>query len=97
MIVMTEVILISIVAIALALIAIVALGYKKGKKIKINKPMFAVGLAIALVAALMMFCQERCFLGVDLEFWPMVLGIVGIVLIAASNYPNYLPPRSKKK
>jgi len=34
-----------------------------------------------LIAALMMFCQERCFLGVDLESWPAVLGIVGIGII----------------
>jgi len=82
---MTEVIWISIVAIMLALIAIVAY-YKKGQKIKINKTMFAVGLIIALLAALMEFCQERCFLGVDLEGWPMVLGIFGIGFIATSNY-----------
>ena len=82
---MTEVIWISIVALALVLIAIVAC-YKKGKKIKINKTMFAVGLTIALMAALMEYCQERCFLGKDLEFWPMVLGIVGIGLIATSEY-----------
>jgi uncharacterized membrane protein len=91
--IMTEVIWISIVAIALALIAIVAC-YKKGKKIKINKIMFVVGLIIALLAALMVFCQERCFLRVDLEFWPMVLGIVGIGLIASSNYRLL---KSKKK
>jgi uncharacterized membrane protein len=90
---MTEVIWISIVAITLALIAIVAC-YKKGKKIKINKMMFAVGLIIALVAALMVFCQERCFLGVDLEGWPMVLGIIGIGLIATSNFT---PMKQKKK
>jgi hypothetical protein len=90
---MTEEIWISIVAIALALIAIVVC-YKKGKKIIINKMMFAVGLTIALLAALMEFCQERCFLGVDLEGWPMVLGIIGIGLIATSNYR---PLKSKKK
>ena len=55
--------------------------------------MFAVGLIIVLVAALMMFCQERCFLGVDLESWPAVLGILGIGLIATSNYHAY---KSKK-
>ena len=87
---------ISIVAIALALIAIVALGYKKGKKIKINKTMFAVGLIIVSLAALMEFCQERCFLRADLEFWPMVLGIFGIGLIASSNFLNH-PFKSKKK
>jgi len=46
---------------------------------------FTVGLAIAIVAALMMYCQERCFLRVDLEFWPVVLGIFGIGLIASSS------------
>jgi magnesium-transporting ATPase (P-type) len=90
---MTEVIWISIVALALALIAIVAC-YKKGKKIIINKMMFVVGLIIALVAALMEFCQERCFLGVDLEGWPMVLGIIGIGFIATSNFT---PMKQKKK
>jgi len=59
-----------------------------------NKIVFAVGLIIALVAALMMFCQERCFLGVDLEFWPAVLGIFGIGLISTSQYR---PLKSKKK
>jgi uncharacterized membrane protein len=82
---MEEVIWISIVAIALVLIAILA-NIKKGRKIKINKMMFAIGLIIALLAALMEFCQERCFLRVDLEGWPAVLGIIGIVLIAASQF-----------
>ncbi len=50
-----------------------------------SKIRFAVGLTIAIVAALMMYCQERCFLGVDSEFWPMVLGIFGIGLIATSG------------
>jgi hypothetical protein len=40
-----------------------------------------IGILICLIAALMMFCQERCFLGVDLESWPAVLGIVGICII----------------
>lgn len=62
-----------------------------------NKIMFAVGLTVALVAALMMFCQERCFLGVDLESWPTVLGIVGIGIIATSNFLGYRPLKSKKK
>ena len=89
-----SIIALALIAIALALIAIVAYTYKKGKKIKINKTMFAVGLIIALVAALMEFCQERCFLRVDLEFWPMVLGIVGIGLISTSNF---CPSKGKKK
>jgi hypothetical protein len=41
----------------------------------------------------MEFCQERCFLGVDLEFWPMVLGIIGIGLIAASGYQPLMPKK----
>jgi hypothetical protein len=91
---MTEEIWIFIVPIALVLIAIVAHTCKKGKKIKINKMMFAVGLIVALLAALMEFCQERCFLGVDLEGWPMVLGIIGIGFIATSNFT---PMKQKKK
>ena len=59
-----------------------------------NKILFAAGLAIALLAASMMFCQERCFLGVDLESWPAVLGIVGIGVISASNF---FPLKGKKK
>ena len=90
---MTEAIWISIVAIGLALIAIVA-QVKKGRKIKINKTMFAVGLIVALLAAVMVFCQERCFLGVDLESWPAVLGIVGIGLIATSNF---VPLKGREK
>lgn len=57
---------------------------------------FAVGLVIAIVAALMMFCQERCFLGVDLESWPMVLGLVGIGLIASSNTTRPLLQKKKE-
>ncbi len=60
---------------------------------------FGVGLAIVLLAALMMFCQERCFLGVDLEGWPIVFGIVGIGLIAASGTTatQYFVSKGKKK
>ncbi len=48
--------------------------------------LLAAGLLVVSVAAMMMFCQERCFLGVDLELWPAVLGIVGICLISISNF-----------
>ena len=60
---------------------------------------FAVGIIIVLLSALMMFCQERCFLGVDLEGWPAVSGIVGIVLIAASGMiaTQYFILKGKKK
>jgi len=54
------------------------------KIIKINKVMLLIGIVIIIVAALMIFCQERCFLRVDLELWPAVLGIIGIVLISTS-------------
>ena len=54
------------------------------KTIKINKPMFLIGIVIIIIAASMMFCQERCFLRVDLELWPAVLGIIGMVLISTS-------------
>ena len=81
----------------LGILGILLLGasvYSPLRQIKVNKPMFAIGLIIVLVAASMEFCQERCFLGVDLEFWPMVLGIIGIGLIATSGYQTL---RQKKK
>jgi hypothetical protein len=46
---------------------------------------FVFGLTLSVVVALMMFCQERCFVGVNLGFWPMVAAIFGIGLIAASK------------
>ena len=87
-----------ILAVILILLAFVfLLVYKYKKLIIVNKIFFTTGLIIALVAALMMFCQERCFLGVDLESWPAVLGIIGIGLIATSGYSSYRPPKGKKK
>jgi len=59
-----------------------------------NKIIFGIGIVIIIIAALMMFCQERCFLGVDLESWPAVLGIIGIGFIGASRYR---PMKQKKK
>jgi len=57
---------------------------------------FVVGLALAITAALMMYCQERCFLGVDLESWPTVLGIFGIGLIATGDSYWWSSPYKKK-
>lgn len=54
------------------------------KTIKINKVMLLIGIVIIIIAASMMFCQERCFLRVDLELWPAFLGIIGMVLISTS-------------
>jgi hypothetical protein len=51
-----------------------------------NKIILVAGVLVVSVAAMMMFCQERCFLGVDLELWPAVLGIIGIGLISTSNF-----------
>jgi hypothetical protein len=62
-----------------------------------NKYMFLVGIAIIAIASLMMFCQERCFLGVDLESWPAVLGIIGIGFISASNTFFYYKLMKQKK
>ena len=46
-----------------------------------NKIMFASGLVIALIAAALVF-----FVGTEkLGFWPMVLAIFGIGLIAGSG------------
>ena len=54
------------------------------KTMKINKVMLLIGIVIMIIAASMMFCQERCLLRVDLELWPAVLGIIGMVLISTS-------------
>ena len=59
-----------------------------------NKIILATGIAVVALAASLMFCQERCFLGVDLELWPAALGMLGIGLISASNL---VPLKGKKK
>ena len=84
----------------LGILGIILLGasvYSPLRQTKVNKPMFVAGLVIALVAALMEFCQERCFLRVDLESWPTVLGIVGIGIIATSNVIIIATTGVKKK
>ena len=63
------------------------------KRIIMNKIILAVGIVIVLLAASMMFCQERCFLGVDLELWPAALGTIGTGLISTSNF---VPSKGKK-
>ena len=63
-----------------------------------NKIIFGIGIVIIIIAALMMFCQERCFLGVDLESWPAVLGIIGIVImIGVMGSSQFIPMKQKKK
>jgi len=63
-----------------------------------NKIIFCIGIVIIIIAALMMFCQERCFLGVDLESWPAVLGIIGIVImIGIMGSSQFIPMKQKSK
>jgi hypothetical protein len=57
----------------------------------------AIGIAIIAIAALMMFCQERCFLGVDLETWPAALGIVGICLMVGTMGASQFIPMKKRR
>jgi O-antigen/teichoic acid export membrane protein len=45
--------------------------------------MFVVGLIMAIIAAALLFLVP--YNPKELGFWPMVLGIFGIGLIAASN------------
>jgi hypothetical protein len=59
-----------------------------------NNYMLLVGIAIIATAALMMFCQERCFLGVDLETWPAALGIIGIGVMTSSQF---IPMKQRKR
>ena len=48
---------------------------------KVNKPMFWVGLAMIVIAAILLLTVKK-----DLGLSPMILGIMGIVLIGASKY-----------
>jgi len=48
---------------------------------KVNKPMFWVGLAMIVIAAILLLTVEK-----DLGMSPMILGIIGIVSIGASKY-----------
>ena len=71
-------ILVSIIAIAILVLLVIAIG-KKGTEIPINKPLFAIGLLIVgvVVTLLLMDSIES---GVA-----ALIGIVGIGLIAASG------------
>ena len=48
---------------------------------KVNKPMFWVGLAMIVIAAILLLTVEK-----DLGMSPMILGIIGIVSMGASKY-----------
>ncbi len=52
-----------------------------------NRIMFAVGLIMAIIAAALLFLVP--YNPKELGFWPMVLGIFGIGLIAASSRKRF--------
>ena len=47
----------------------------------VNKPMFWVGLAMIVIAAILLLTVEK-----DSGMSPMILGIIGIVSMGASKY-----------
>jgi predicted membrane protein len=53
-----------------------------------NKPMFWVGIAIIVIAAILLLTVKE-----DLGIWPITMGIIGIVFIGASKYR---PMKQKK-
>jgi Na+/H+ antiporter NhaD/arsenite permease-like protein len=103
---MANVILISIIVIAVVLVVLALFVWRKRKEGKLEgilegisdkrkKAFFAqwiVGLAIALIAAAFMFDGD--ILGDNTSGIATVIGIVGICLIATSNVQ--LLPRSRK-
>jgi FtsH-binding integral membrane protein len=77
----TPYILVPIIVLAILVLLVFAIG-KKGKEIPINKTLFAVGLLIAGVAAVLLLMDV-------IEYGiAAIIGIVGIGLIAASGRSN---------
>lgn len=74
-------ILVSIIVLAVIVLLVFVFG-KRGKEISINKTLFAIGLLIAGVAAVLLL-MDVIESGVA-----AAIGIVGIGLIAASGRPN---------
>lgn len=74
-------ILVSIVVMAILVLLVFAIG-KRGKEIPINTTLFAVGLLIAGVAAVLLL-MDVIESGIA-----AIIGIVGIGLIAASGRSN---------
>ena len=54
---------------------------REQKTKKVNKPMFWVGLAMIVIAAILLLTVEK-----DLGMSPMILGIMGLVSMGASKY-----------
>jgi FtsH-binding integral membrane protein len=74
-------ILVPIIVIAILVLLVFAIG-KRGKEIPINKTLFAIGLLIAGVAAVLLLMDV-------IEYGiAAIIGIVGIGLIAASGRSN---------
>lgn len=71
----------SIIVLAVIVLLVVAIG-KKGKEIPINKTLFAIGLLIVGVAAVLLL------MNVIESGVAAAIGIVGIGLIAASGRSN---------
>lgn len=74
-------ILVSIIVLAVIVLLVLAIG-KRGKEIPINKTLFAIGLLIVGIAAVLLLVD------VIESGVAAVIGIVGIGLIAASGRSN---------
>ena len=72
-------ILVSIVAVAIIVLLVIAIGNKKGMEIPINKSLFAIGLLIVCVAIRLLLMD------IIESGLAALIGIVGIGLISASG------------
>ena len=72
-------ILVSIVAVAIIVLLVIAIGNKKGMEIPINKSLFAIGLLIVCVAITLLLMD------IIESGLAALIGIVGIGLISASG------------
>lgn len=73
-----------LLAIAVVLLALMVVFRKKIRKITINKPLFIVGLTLALIGAGIMFHGD--IFSENNSGIATIMGIVGIGLIATSNF-----------
>ena len=73
-----------LLVIAVVLLALVVVFRKKIRKITINKHLFILGLTLALIGAGVMFHGD--ILGENNSGIATIIGIVGIGLIATSNF-----------
>ena len=73
-----------LIAIAIVLLALMVVFRKKIREIRINKPLFITGLSLALIGAGVMF--HGGVFGENNSGIATIIGIVGICLIASSNF-----------